>query len=541
MSITAAADLRGDRPSTEAAERGPLRATRASGVRSLGAYEGSGFREDHYLVKRADGQVVHLSRLLYLVLHELDGGRDTSTVAARVSAQLDRQLTAEGATYLLERKLIPAGLATVAGGAHDAGTIARGGTGRGTGTELDGASPPVRSGSRSGPAPAPAPGSSTRPPSPPAPGSSTRADSSQIPASSSRRPASSTRPPQVAKAAPRANPLLALRLHRTLLPASVTRRVAQALLVLFEPLVIGLVLLGLVAVDVALLAGGAGASSMTTVLREPTQLLVVVALLLSGTLFHEFGHATACRYGGGIPGVIGVGVYVIFPAFYTNVTDAYRLGRRARLRTDLGGVYFNAIAALVLGGAYLATGFAPLLVAAFLMHLEALQQFLPLVRMDGYFILADVVGVPDLFGRIRPVLASLLPWRGTSPRVRELRPAARVVITAWVLVVVPVLGAALAFLVVQTPTWVATTVQSLTQQWAAATVGVAEGSWAVVALAACSMALLAIPMAGLALFFVQLSVRLGRLVGAAAAAARSRLARGGAEPSSAGASSGGAT
>lgn len=524
MSITAAADLRGDRPSTEAAERGPLRATRASGVRSLGAYEGSGFREDHYLVKRADGQVVHLSRLLYLVLHELDGGRDTSDVAARVSTQLDRQLTAEGATYLLERKLIPAGLATVAGGAHEAGTIARGGTGRGTGTELDGASPPVRSGSRSGPAPAPAPGSS-----------------SQIPGSSSRRPVSSTRPPQVAKAAPRANPLLALRLHRTLLPASVTRRVAQALLVLFEPLVIGLVLLGLVAVDVALLAGGAGASSMTTVLREPTQLLVVVALLLFGTLFHEFGHATACRYGGGIPGVIGVGVYVIFPAFYTNVTDAYRLGRRARLRTDLGGVYFNAIAALVLGGAYLATGFAPLLVAAFLMHLEALQQFLPLVRMDGYFILADVVGVPDLFGRIRPVLASLLPWRGTSPRVRELRPAARVVITAWVFVVVPVLGAALAFLVVQTPTWVATTVQSLTQQWAAATVGVVEGSWAVVALAACSMALLAIPMAGLALFFVQLSVRLGRLVGAAAAAARSRLARGGAEPSSGGAASGGAT
>ena len=151
-------------------------------------------------------------------------------------------------------------------------------------------------------------------------------------------------------------------------------------------------------------------------------MLAVLGMLLGGTLFHEFGHAAGCRYGGGRPGVIGVGVYVILPAFYTNVTDAYRLDRAGRLRTDLGGIYFNAIAALVFGVGYLATGWVPLLLAAFLMHLEALQQCLPLIRSDGYFILADLVGVPDLFGRIRPVLASLLPWRKAGPRVRELRP-----------------------------------------------------------------------------------------------------------------------
>ena len=63
--------------------------------------------------------------------------------------------------------------------------------------------------------------------------------------------------------------------------------------------------------------------------------------------FHEIGHAAACRYGGGRPGGMGAGIYMVWPAFYTDVTDAYRLPRRARLRTDLGGIYFNAVIAVV--------------------------------------------------------------------------------------------------------------------------------------------------------------------------------------------------
>ena len=34
---------------------------------------------------------------------------------------------------------------------------------------------------------------------------------------------------------------------------------------------------------------------------------------------------SACRYGGGRPGGMGAGIYMVWPAFYTDVTDAYRL------------------------------------------------------------------------------------------------------------------------------------------------------------------------------------------------------------------------
>ena len=79
---------------------------------------------------------------------------------------------------------------------------------------------------------------------------------------------------------------------------------------------------------------------------SPELLLLVLGLDVASAAFHEIGHAAACRYGGGRPGGMGAGIYVVWPAFYTDVTDAYRLPRSARLRTDLGGIYFNAVVAV---------------------------------------------------------------------------------------------------------------------------------------------------------------------------------------------------
>ena len=170
---------------------------------------------------------------------------------------------------------------------------------------------------------------------------------------------------------------------------------------------------------------------------HPVLLLLVLGLTLLSTLFHECGHAAACRYGGARPGVIGMGVYVVWPAFFTNVTDAYRLGRAGRVRTDLGGVYFNAIFATGLTAVYAATGYRPLPAVVLLVHVEMLQQLLPSLRFDGYFILADLIGVPDLFRRIGPVLRSLIPGQPVDPRIGNLKRAARLTLTTWILIVLP--------------------------------------------------------------------------------------------------------
>lgn len=180
-------------------------------------------------------------------------------------------------------------------------------------------------------------------------------------------------------------------------------------------------LAGLVAVDVWFFFVHGVAQSTRELLYSPILLLMVLGLVVVATALHEIGHATALRYGGGEPGVMGAGVYIVWPAFYTDVTDAYRLNRAGRLRTDLGGVYFNGVFVLLIAGGYALTGFEPLLVLIPIQHFQILQQMLPFLRLDGYYILSDLTGIPDLFTRIKPTLKSALPGKEADKRVEELK------------------------------------------------------------------------------------------------------------------------
>jgi putative peptide zinc metalloprotease protein len=302
--------------------------------------------------------------------------------------------------------------------------------------------------------------------------------------------------PATGTAAPSAS-LLALKLRVTIVPEAGVQYLARLFRPLFSPFVVVVVLAGLVASDTWLLRSGRLGAAAAYVLYHPLLVLVVLGLTLLSTLFHECGHAAACRYGGARPGVIGMGFYVLWPAFFTNTTDAYRLGRAGRIRTDLGGVYFNAIFVLALTGAYRLTGLTVLADAVVLSHVEIVQQLMPSLRFDGYFILADLIGVPDLFRRIGPTLRGLIPGQPQDPRVHDLKRRARLALTAWVLLIVPLFGTELTLLVLNGSRLVRTFVRSLSGEWrsAVAQFGRIEISAGLVTVI--SMALLILPMAGL--------------------------------------------
>ncbi len=290
--------------------------------------------------------------------------------------------------------------------------------------------------------------------------------------------------------------VLALKLRRTLVPAASVQPVARLLQPLFNPVMVVAALVGLIASDSWLLRSGRIAPAFQDLLVHPLLLLLVLGLCLVSMLFHECGHAAACRYGGARPGVIGVGFYVIWPAFFTNVTDAYRLGRAGRVRTDLGGVYFNVVFVLALTGTYLATGYVPLVAAVVLVHLEMIQQLMPSLRFDGYFILADLIGVPDLFRRIGPTLRGMIPGLA-DPRVQGLKRAARVTLTTWVLLMVPLLGLELTLIILNGPVMVRTFGQSLAAQVHDVVAQFRRAEIAAGLVSVISIVLLVLPMAGL--------------------------------------------
>src|SRR2546423_1195960 len=67
---------------------------RARGLRLLGRDAGSGYADPRYLVRRRDGQVAHLSELLYVVLLHADGCPITE-LAERVSLRFGREVNAD--------------------------------------------------------------------------------------------------------------------------------------------------------------------------------------------------------------------------------------------------------------------------------------------------------------------------------------------------------------------------------------------------------------------------------------------------------------
>ncbi|CUR58351.1 putative ATPase involved in chromosome partitioning [metagenome] len=310
----------------------------------------------------------------------------------------------------------------------------------------------------------------------------------------------------------RARPLLSLTLKATLVPARRTRVLAGLLAPLFWPPVVLAALVALVVADVLLVTSGGFWQAVSEVFATPTTALLIYVLLICSAVVHEMGHAAACRYGGADPGEIGVGVYLVFPAFYTDVTDSYRLGRAGRVRTDLGGLHFNVLTVLALVAGHRATGSGLLLLTALALQLQMLQQLIPVVRFDGYFILSDLAGVPDLFSRVGPVLRSLRPGRPLDPRVSELRPGARRFVTAWVLMVVPLLAGAVVWFVWAMPQFVDHGREGIRLQQLVFDLAWQRRDWPAMALAVVSITLLLVPLVGVAVMVWRLATTLATLV-----------------------------
>ncbi|MCW2867088.1 MAG: hypothetical protein JWR20_1276 [Marmoricola sp.] len=308
----------------------------------------------------------------------------------------------------------------------------------------------------------------------------------------------------------RSNPLLALRFKYAVTDPERTRAVTAPFAMLFNPVVVVAVLVALVVVSWWVFFREGLASATHDAFDRPGLLLLVVLVTILSAGFHEFGHAAGARRGGATPGVMGAGIYLVWPAFFTDVTDSYRLGRWGRVVTDLGGLYFNAIVAVAIAGVWWLTSYDALLLVVATQILQMVRQLTPVVRFDGYHVLADVTGVPDLFHRIRPTLLSLLPWRWRSPEAQVLKPWARAVVSLWVLAVVPMLLFSLWCMVLALPRVLGTAWVSTGRQ--ATMLGEAWGQADVLGVGARLVAVLAVvfPVLATGVVLVRLVRQLGR-------------------------------
>jgi putative peptide zinc metalloprotease protein len=232
---------------------------------------------------------------------------------------------------------------------------------------------------------------------------------------------------------------------------------------------------------------------------------------------------------------MGVGFYLFVPIFYTDVTESYRLGRYARVRTDLGGLYFHLLAGTVFIGVGALTGNEFLLVAAFLIDLDVARQLIPFIRLDGYWALADLTGIPDLLTHAGARVRRQLTKKQSGPVPPPLRRGVRRVLIGYVALAVPVVVAVMGYAAWHAPSIFTRTVAALSAHFELVSATIRLGEWGTALLAILEMILLVLPSLGLLFFFMVLARAVTRVLSLAPA---SPAAAAGAPPSGVAATAG---
>lgn len=190
-----------------------------------------------------------------------------------------------------------------------------------------------------------------------------------------------------------------------LMSERVVRRCSRPLTGAFRPLA--------VALAVTAASGALLAAALTRPVADIRGGDVVIGypLFLLALLLHELGHAAAAQRGGARPQRVGFVIYLVWPAFFSDVSESWRLRRGARVTVDIGGVYFQYLATGLAAVCYAATGWRPLGAMVLMSLLGCLANLNPFFRFDGYWLLADALGVERPHARGRAALVGLVRGR----------------------------------------------------------------------------------------------------------------------------------
>jgi multidrug efflux pump subunit AcrA (membrane-fusion protein) len=142
------------------------------------------------------------------------------------------------------------------------------------------------------------------------------------------------------------------------------------------------------------------------------------------TVLHEFAHGLTCKHHGGEVRDMGFLMLFFMPCFYADVSDAWLFPRRSqRLWVTFAGGFFElwVWSLAVFAWAVLQPGTLPHRAAylvAVLCGVQTLFNFNPLLKLDGYYLLSDWLGVVNLRERaMAHVMARLrrLLWGAAPP------------------------------------------------------------------------------------------------------------------------------
>jgi putative peptide zinc metalloprotease protein len=150
-------------------------------------------------------------------------------------------------------------------------------------------------------------------------------------------------------------------------------------------------------------------------------IVTLAALDVLGIALYQIAQGLTLKRHGCTITAAGLQLYVVVPVVYVETSDVWMAGRRDRMAVSLAGPF----AMLVLGGALALAAFpidgtemgAFLFKAAFVWLTNALFNLLPILDLDGYFLLVDYLEMPALRAN-----ALAFVREGLLPKLRARQP-----------------------------------------------------------------------------------------------------------------------
>jgi putative peptide zinc metalloprotease protein len=159
-------------------------------------------------------------------------------------------------------------------------------------------------------------------------------------------------------------------------------------------------------------------------LFTPSGLPEFLLIALIAGAIHEFAHGLACEHFGGRVREIGFLLMFFQPCMYCDVSSSWMLPKRQRLIVMLAGNYSTALmwACATLAWRVLdpQSALSHLCVSVILITgLSLLANFNPLIKLDGYYILSDLLEIPNLRARTLSYLRSRVEGQRMDVTARE--------------------------------------------------------------------------------------------------------------------------
>ena len=131
-------------------------------------------------------------------------------------------------------------------------------------------------------------------------------------------------------------------------------------------------------------------------------LLTMYAIVLGVVTLHEFAHGLTCKHFGGNVREMGFMLLYFQPAFYCNVSDAWLFAKKSRrLWVSFAGAYFELSLWAAATFLWWITDPETIInyLALVIMSTSAIKSLFnlnPLIKLDGYYLLSDLLEIPNL-------------------------------------------------------------------------------------------------------------------------------------------------